>query len=297
MVLAPGNVATVYDVLNAYHTGGNVIIGKEGSIRFPVIINNDTGLKNVYLYLRGMKTGAFTNMTNHGIPEHTHTATTTATSGASSATVTVNNVGTNIVADTAVPKAVQILIDGTIVTTTIGDPNGKGATMYAGSTHTPLSAEITVNATGATLYYTQNFDKADVASVTFNLRADGSATGVFGYVIFYYSDATNSGATTTRNVTGTTNNDFTENNPQGGKMVTKIEFYAYQNGSGSEYITPKTVTFDSSWGVDGTTEWDTGRLDLSSVISWTAGEHYIELKEHGMVGGTLIYQVCVNTGY
>lgn len=88
------------------------------------------------------------------------------------------------VATTAVPQAVEIWIDGTQYTATVGDPNSKGATMY---------------------------------------------------------DAAN-----------------------------------------------------DDWGVDGTTEWNTGELDLSSVISWTVGEHYIELRETGTTGGRLQYFVLVN---
>lgn len=54
---------------------------------------------------------------------------------------------------------------------------------------------------------------------------------------------------------------------------------------------------NDDWGTNGTTAWDTGWLDLSSLISWTAGWHYIELKETGGTGGTLIYHVAVNTGF
>jgi len=47
------------------------------------------------------------------------------------------------------------------------------------------------------------------------------------------------------------------------------------------------------WGVDGTTIWNTGKLDLSSLIDWTVGEHYIEFK-CGLVGGRLLYNVYIN---
>jgi hypothetical protein len=73
---------------------------------------------------------------------------------------------------------------------------------------------------------------------------------------------------------------------------------------GSEY----TVTIDDpnakgatmydsandDWGTNGTTAWNTGELDLSALISWTQGEHYIEFKETGGTGGVLIYLVLVN---
>ena len=53
-------------------------------------------------------------------------------------------------------------------------------------------------------------------------------------------------------------------------------------------------TANDDWGVDGTTEWDTGELDISSTISWTVGEHYIELRETGSTGGRLSWYVMVN---
>ena len=51
---------------------------------------------------------------------------------------------------------------------------------------------------------------------------------------------------------------------------------------------------NDDWGIDGTTEWETGQLNITSTISWTAGEHYIELKETGGTGGRLIFDVYVN---
>jgi hypothetical protein len=51
---------------------------------------------------------------------------------------------------------------------------------------------------------------------------------------------------------------------------------------------------NDDWGVDGTTEWNTGKLNLTSVISWTAGEHYIEFKETGGTGGRLLYNLYIN---
>jgi len=40
------------------------------------------------------------------------------------------------------------------------------------------------------------------------------------------------------------------------------------------------------WGVDGTTEWDTGLLDVSSEITWSAGEHTVTVKT-GATGGRI----------
>lgn len=47
------------------------------------------------------------------------------------------------------------------------------------------------------------------------------------------------------------------------------------------------------WGVNSTTEWNTGKLDLSNLIDWTVGEHYIEFK-CGAVGGRLLYSLYIN---
>jgi len=47
----------------------------------------------------------------------------------------------------------------------------------------------------------------------------------------------------------------------------------------------------ASWGAG--QEWTTGRLDLSYVINWTAGEHSIELKETGNKGGRIMYSIYV----
>lgn len=197
------------DVLNIFQHGGNVTVGKNGTIYIPVIINNVSGTKNVYLYLYGRKASADSTNFNHGmLVDHTHYILSTAGSSGSTSyaggttydgvvldrgdnTDTRVSVGelreTSDITLGDVPQAVQIWIDGTEYTATIDDPNGKGATMYDG-----------------------------------------------------------------------TNDD---------------------------------------WGVDGTTEWSTGRLNLSSLITWTAGEHYIELKETGGTGGVLVYHVVVNTGY
>jgi hypothetical protein len=41
------------------------------------------------------------------------------------------------------------------------------------------------------------------------------------------------------------------------------------------------------WGADGLHAWSTGPLDLTSLVSWTLGEHKFELKETGGAGGDL----------
>jgi len=42
---------------------------------------------------------------------------------------------------------------------------------------------------------------------------------------------------------------------------------------------------ENKWGATGLTGWDTGPLDLTSVVPWTLGEHTISLKETGGAGG------------
>lgn len=196
------------DILNIYHHGGNASIGATGLIWFPVIINNAGGVRNVYLQLWGKKLSsdgtnpnvlAWPIAHNHQMGSVSNIATTRdqtytgdglfvdTTAGANTRIcVTALNVPAAGVKN-AVPQAVEIWIDGTQYTASIGDPNSKGATMY---------------------------------------------------------------------------------------------------DSGND-----------DWGVDGTTEWDTGVLDISSEISWTAGLHYIELKETGDTGGTLVYHLSINAGF
>lgn len=214
MTISNGSSNDANDLLNVYQHGGNAIIGKGGVLYIPVIINNTSGVRNVYLYLYGRKRGPSSGLSNQGGGDaHYHDMDTadnkfdlvgsgpptTYVFGSSGVTFSTNpsalssgskvttGILNNTVTDTNVPKDVEIWIDGVEYTGTIGDPNGKGATMYD------------------------------------NVNAD--------------------------------------------------------------------------WGVNGTTEWSTGRLNLTSVISWTAGEHYIEIKENGSIGGTLVYQVMVNVGY
>ncbi|MDP6945161.1 MAG: hypothetical protein QF464_13515, partial [Myxococcota bacterium] len=43
----------------------------------------------------------------------------------------------------------------------------------------------------------------------------------------------------------------------------------------------------SSWGSDGQTPWSSGQLDLTNVADWTLGEHLIEFRETGGVGGEI----------
>lgn len=203
MTLSNGTSNDANDVLNIYHHGGNVLIGKNGTIFIPVIINNVSGTRNVYLYLYGKKAGASNTSFTHGAPKHDHTSHThlfrssqVSAQGFAGALGFVGQMSSDTggesthsegLDDTNVPQAVQIWIDGTEYTVTIDDPNAKGATMYDG-----------------------------------------------------------------------TNDD---------------------------------------WGIDGTTEWNTGRLNLSSLISWTAGEHSILLVETGGTGGTIIFHLSINAGF
>ena len=50
---------------------------------------------------------------------------------------------------------------------------------------------------------------------------------------------------------------------------------------------------NDDWGIDGTTEWNTGELDLTSLITWSVGEHYIELRCAG-TGGRLLGNIYIN---
>lgn len=212
MTISNGSSNDGNDILNIYQHGGNVLQGRNGTVFIPVIINNASGVRNVYLYVYGKATGAGLTSSVHGVSRHYHgflgikavtgntrISTQSGSSGADDEyhTITSGDNGTNdgqigdpntslSLAYTNVPKTVKIYVDGVDKTSTIGDPNGKGATKY---------------------------------------------------------------------------------------------------DSGSQ-----------SWGVNGSTIWDTGRLDLTSVITWTAGEHRIELVESGGFGGVLIYHCAVNTG-
>lgn len=194
MTLTAGSTANVYDVLNIFHAYvDKEVPATNGQVRIPVIINNVTGQRDVYLYLRGLKANIASELHSHS-HNHGGTTGTTAPASANGANASHNHsISTDattagvIVNGTSVPQAVQIFIDGVEYTPTIGDPNGKGATMYD------------------------------------SINAD--------------------------------------------------------------------------WGINGTTEWDTGRLNLTSLISWTAGEHYIEIKETGGTGGRINALVSINTGY
>ena len=212
---ADGNVLYDHQLNNKYSFNGNTLLGINGThyIHVPIISSGDT--PKVRLYLFGKAAGASATALVHGVNRHYHgyaqfnvssgevgwlnfdklngsgsweNATSSVgfriQNGDSTAPYIGDSSYSTTIPYTAVPQAVQIWIDGTEYTATIGDPNTKGATMY---------------------------------------------------------DSTN-----------------------------------------------------DDWGIDGTTVWNTGELDLSSVISWTVGDHYIEIKETGGTGGTLIYTVLVN---
>ena len=213
---ASGDVLYDYAIDNKLSFQNNVMIGKSGVIylHVPILITGDT--PKVRLYVFGKAAGTGVNAYTHGIlVDHYHTLMAGAASygtgwqtGNRAANVYVRNIGSGDVPSTIsvgnvfrtgdsnppttvvdpidytnVPKYLKIYLDGVDKTSTIGDPNGKGGTMYSA-------------------------------------------------------------------------------------------------GNG--------------WGVDGTTVWDTGELDISATISWTVGDHYIELKETGAFGGTLVYTLLVN---
>lgn len=198
MTITAGNMPSAYDVRNLFTGHGNVLIGKTGTLYLPLDIDNATGVRNVYLWLWGKAAGSSATVANHGSMEHLHntdgktgTETDVGAPGfidyqaGSEATHVhdINAAGTNLVNYVGVPKDVEIWIDGSDKTQTIGDPNSRGATMY------------------------------------------------------------------------------------------------------------DSVNYD--WGIDGTTVWDTGKMNITAAITWTAGLHYLELKETGGIGGTLIWMVRV----
>jgi hypothetical protein len=55
------------------------------------------------------------------------------------------------------------------------------------------------------------------------------------------------------------------------------------NGKGAPHFNEITGT----WGATGEDGWSSGVLDLTNVADWTLGEHTVELKETGGLGGTL----------
>ena len=64
------------------------------------------------------------------------------------------------------------------------------------------------------------------------------------------------------------------------------------NGKGAPHFNEVTGT----WGLTGEDPWSSGVLDITGVADWTLGEHTIELKETGGLGGKLqsyIYVICL----
>jgi len=280
--ISNGQLPDANDILNVYSHGGNVLVGKTGTVYLPVYINNADGVRNVKLALWGKAAGASATALTHGVGEHTHT-------GSTSGSDPTDNTGTNVVADTAVPEYVQIWIDGTEYTNPIGDPNNKDtvstisvadASTYSGSPGSYTVAKSFTGLDGVCRY------------LFLNLGHNSSSGTTYCRVKFYFDDET---SFTTAAQSHTGNNPLytakTFENSYATKTVTQIDVEI--NGANSLC---KDVYVYSGWGVDGTTAWDTGWLTLTSVISWTAGWHYIELKETGGIGGTLIYQIGINVG-
>jgi len=193
MVIKDGDDIIAEDHLNMKTYSDDDHVRPAGDKIIYVHIDNVIGDRNVFLYLYG-------EITQLMIDEHTHTSGSLVNAGIGNCagisggvacghghTLSGVSAVTGDVAESGffdVPKAVQIWIDGTEYTAAIGDPNGKGGTMY---------------------------------------------------------DSTN-----------------------------------------------------DDWGVDGATEWSTGKLNLSSTIDWTAGEHYIEFKCSEDIGGRLLYSLYIN---
>jgi hypothetical protein len=49
----------------------------------------------------------------------------------------------------------------------------------------------------------------------------------------------------------------------------------------------------STWGADGATPWETGRLDISQVTVWGVGEHKLQFKTTGESGGHILFYVYI----
>jgi len=191
MAISTGSNVEAEDHNNIKSYNKDSHVAANNNKKVYVHINNATGVRNVFLYVYGRTSDMPTAFHSHGAGSLVNTSIGNCASpvGGNACghghTIT-GSTGTNtgLVNGTSVPQAVQIWIDGTEYTATIGDPNAKGGTMY---------------------------------------------------------------------------------------------------DSGND-----------DWGVDGTTEWETGQLNITSTISWTAGEHYIEFKETGGTGGRLVFDVYVN---
>jgi len=193
MVILSGQDGEAEDVLNSKTYNNDVRVGPGDTHKLYVHIDNGTGVRNIFLYLYGDKSApegagtGFVGQHDHSTHTHTHNGK-WAGGGSVPGSTATTQVGTSgavtPIDEASVPQAVEIWIDGSQYTATIGDPNSKGATMY---------------------------------------------------------------------------------------------------DSGND-----------DWGVDGTTVWNTGELDITDIISWTAGEHYIEFKETGSTGGRLQYNLYIN---
>jgi hypothetical protein len=187
MAITNGQPPDARDVRNIKTYSGDVNIAASNDKKIYVHIMKTTPAPQITLYLYGEAGNMALKVHNHNHNHGGNTGSTVRLGGGTGHTHTITGDSTNagdVVNATDVPEAVQIWIDGTEYTATIGDPNGKGATMY---------------------------------------------------------DSVN-----------------------------------------------------DDWGVDGVTEWSTGMLDLTGVIGWTAGEHYIEFKETGGTGGRLLWSLYVN---
>ena len=324
MTISNGSPATALDVLNIYQHGGNVLMGKSGTIYVPVYINNVTGDTNVKLALWGRTAGESATEMGHGVSGHNHgvlqVKTNTSSYGELQAynstanpwetpasdkklkIINGDNTGqTNIGRDgystslpyTAVPSGVEIWIDGSDYSASIGNPNSKSNYHYDRTVS--IGVEYTSLSTTPDSVVRRDTVSTYVKTCSISMYTS-AGSHVYGAIKFTYDDASTF-TTATATKTGMGYEEYPFTNPSPSKLVTEIEWRGWADVTSSEhYIVNNYVEDLYAWGDDGTTEWDSGWLDLTSTITWTAGWHYIELKETGDTGGILIYQVGINTG-
>lgn len=244
-------------IKNKFSLHGNLQIGPNGTKRVDIPIIDDGAPPKVHLYLRGMKADSTTN----------------------------------------VPKGLMIAIDGAWYTGTIGDQNSKGPTMYAETPYMDTGANCPeVKSTSYVSYVTRIVNES-VTKALLALCSGNIPVTSYGKARFNYSDGT-SAFSTEWSRTSPPNFVYVQSehvNPFPAKRVNSIEAMAHVSGNSSGvYVCLWGYIVRGLWGVDGVTEWNTGPLDLSNVVNWTRGEHFIEFKESGGFGGTLIYLILVN---
>lgn len=284
MAINNGSKTDANDILNVFQAHNNVLIGKNGTIKIPVYVNNTSGDVNVKLALWGEAAGASATEMKHGFSSHTHNGSTTGTDP----TDTEGLVYTNV------PEAVTVLVDNTAAEITTAKANTYNSTVYNYD-----DTEYDSDGTGAIGTYT----KATYSGlsglnevVTVKMRADtSSAVGDTSTIIKWtYSDATTASVEVATTGTEYTSEKFVNPNPAKTVNTITVQLKKVTNFGYDSYV--KDIVVGTMFGDDGTTEWESGWLDLSAVISWTQGWHYIEIKETGGTGGNLIYHAGINVG-